>query len=153
MPHNLPEVRCGSDCLGCAVGAHARPRGARIPWHLRQDEGLLRPRWTSWAPWHASFRDASCAVHASPSCGAAEALNPSRAEMYLKSRMEAVEKIAPVALSPLDSCRGRGKHALLPRLRSIRSRPSPKASTSTGCETPLVVLLVVQETTHKVGTP
>lgn len=64
--------------------------------------------------------------------------------------MEVVEKIAPVASSPLDACRGRGKHALLPRLRSTRSRPSPKA---TSTDSPIVVLLVVQETPHKVGTP
>ena len=64
--------------------------------------------------------------------------------------MEVVEKINPVATSPLDACRGRGKHLVLPRLRSTRSRPSPKASIA---ESPSVVLLVVQEPVTKVGTP
>ncbi len=69
----------------------------------------------------------------------------------MKSRME-VEKISPVATSPLDSCRGRGKHMTLPRLRSTRPRPSPKATPSAS-ETPTVVLLVIQETHAKIGTP
>jgi hypothetical protein len=67
--------------------------------------------------------------------------------------MEVVEKISPVATSPLDACRGRGKHLLLPRLKSTRSRASPKASSVAIAESPVVVLLVVQETPHKVGTP
>jgi hypothetical protein len=41
-----------------------------------------------------------------------------------------VEKISPVAPSPLDACRGRGKHLYLPRIRTARPRPSPKASAS-----------------------
>ena len=69
-------------------------------------------------------------------------------------RME-VEKISPVATSPLDACRGRGKHLLLPRIRSMRPRPSPKACSSgaTGAETPTIILLVIQEPLAKVGTP
>ena len=65
-----------------------------------------------------------------------------------------VEKISPVATSPLDACRGRGKHLLLPRIRSIRPRPSPKASAAAAsAETPTIVLLVIQEPQAKIGTP
>lgn len=62
-----------------------------------------------------------------------------------------VEKITPVATSPLDSCRGRGKHHLLPRLRSVRPRHSPKASADE--DTATLVLLVIQEPHAKVGVP
>lgn len=63
-----------------------------------------------------------------------------------------VEKICPVSTSPLDACRGRGKHLILPRIRSTRPRPSPKASTS-AADSATIVLLVFQETQAKVGTP
>lgn len=66
-----------------------------------------------------------------------------------------VEKISPVATSPLDSCRGRGKHHLLPRIRSARPRHSPKARSHNSAEddTTTVVLLVIQEPRAKVETP
>jgi hypothetical protein len=66
-----------------------------------------------------------------------------------------VEKISPVATSPLDSCRGRGKHLSLPRLRPTRPRPLPKAASTCGgsAETPTIVMLVIQEPQSKVGTP
>ncbi len=68
---------------------------------------------------------------------------------YGKCRME-VEKISPVATSPLDSCRGRGKHPLLPRMRSTRPRHSPKATTMvTEDEAPSFILLVIQEPNTK----
>ena len=66
-----------------------------------------------------------------------------------------VEKISPVATSPLDSCRGRGKHHLLPRIRSVRPRhlPKPSSSTCADDDATTVVLLVIQEPHAKVGTP
>ena len=63
-----------------------------------------------------------------------------------------VEKIVPVASSPLDSCRGRGKHGLLPRIRSTRPRTSPSATCGKGvCDTPLVVMLIISDSSPKVG--
>lgn len=66
---------------------------------------------------------------------------------YVENRME-VEKISPVATSPLDSCRGRGKHTVLPRIRSTRSRQIPISA-----ESPNIVMLVIQEPHVKVGAP
>jgi hypothetical protein len=62
-----------------------------------------------------------------------------------------VEKISPVAQSPLDACRGRGKHPVLPRIR--RARPRPCGSFTSTSESPTVVLLIIQEPLSKVGTP
>lgn len=62
-----------------------------------------------------------------------------------------VEKISPVANSPLDSCRGRGKHPILPRIRS--TRPRPAAASTCDDASPSIILLVVQEPRPKVGTP
>jgi len=62
-----------------------------------------------------------------------------------------VEKSAPVSLSPLDNCRGRGKHLYLPRCKTPKMRrASPKASAT--AESPSVVLFILPpESQSKVG--
>lgn len=71
-------------------------------------------------------------------------------KIHIKIRME-VEKITPVAISPLDSCRGRGRHNLMPRIRGARPRHSPTVNTDD--DTLNVVLLVIQEPLTKIGGP
>ena len=58
-----------------------------------------------------------------------------------------IEKVAPITVSPLDSCRGRGRYPILPRLKSTR----PKQTHTETTETPTVVILVIQESPIKVG--
>lgn len=57
-----------------------------------------------------------------------------------------VEKLAPIVASPIDACRGRGRHTLLPR-KKLRVRTPRILSVSS----PSVVLIVVSESHIKVG--
>jgi len=82
-----------------------------------------------------------------------------RQKLSRKIGME-VEKLAPVATSPLDACRGRGLRPVIPRLRiptrtrQLGPRCSPSAaSTAAAAETPSVVVLVIMESPCKVGVP
>ena len=57
-----------------------------------------------------------------------------------------VEKLPPIATSPLDACRGRGRHTIVPR-KKLRVRTPRVISTSS----PSVVMIVVVEPPLKVG--
>ncbi len=60
-----------------------------------------------------------------------------------------VEKNAPVTVSPLDSCRGRGCRGKVPRIRAPNTRPVK----SCGSDTPTtVVIFITPESQAKVGT-
>ena len=64
-----------------------------------------------------------------------------------------VEKIAPIATSPLDGCRGRGK---LKRLSCAHSSsrirtPKMRKDNAQDADFPNVVILVIPESPHVVG--
>ncbi len=100
-------------------------------------------------------------VHGKPSAPTAARRSASRLRQKLSRKigME-VEKLAPVATSPLDACRGRGLRPVhtIPRLRiptrtrQLGPRCSPSAAAA-ACDTPSVVVLVVMESPCKVGVP
>ena len=60
-----------------------------------------------------------------------------------------IEKNAPITVSPLDSCRGRGKYTSLPRIKSTRTRPVK----SCDVENQMIVLVVIPESQYKIGIP
>jgi hypothetical protein len=62
-----------------------------------------------------------------------------------------IETLAPMVSSPLDSCRGRGKCSLIPRIRSPRQNRI-LTSDSISTETPKIIVLFISEYSPKVGT-
>ena len=99
-------------------------------------------------------------VRPSASTAARRSASRPRQKLSRKIGME-VEKLAPVATSPLDACRGRGLRPVhtIPRLRvptrtrQLGPRCSPSAAAAAASETPSVVVLVIIESPCKVGVP
>lgn len=58
-----------------------------------------------------------------------------------------VETLAPIAISPLDGCRGRGRCSITPRMKSTRQRNSPTDMN----DTPKSIILFIPEYSPKVG--